>query len=154
MVSVATAELREIGRIAARLSRIVKGLEKFSFPLVAAPLAGLLTQPENHTATARIEALIHLAALACRGDGEPTLRQLQEWLNVAIYHDPITELEVPVEDVFVSNVDTWFGNVRLFEGALAEQRGIRADMRRDAAQGSRTTLGIENVRTQSRLCCA
>ena len=33
-----------------------------------------------------------------------------------MYNDPITELELPVEDVFVSNVDAWFGNVRLFEG--------------------------------------
>ena len=102
--------------MAVRLARLVRRLEKFSFPLVAAPLAGLLTRPENHTATARIEALIHLAALACQGDREPGQRQLREWLNVAIYDDPLTELEVPVEDVFVSNVDAWFGNARLFEG--------------------------------------
>ena len=99
-----------------RLARLVRRLEKFSFPLVAAPLAGLLTRRENHTATSRIEALIHLAALACRGDWEPGQRQLREWLNVAICNDPITEIEIPVEDVFVSNVDAWFGNVRLFEG--------------------------------------
>ena len=43
-------------------------------------------------------------------------RQLREWLNVAVFKDPITELEVPVEDVFVSNVGTCFGSVRLFEG--------------------------------------
>ena len=116
LATAATGELREIGGMAARLARVVKRLEKFSFPLVAAPLAGLLTRPENHTATARIEALIHLAALACEGDREPGQRQLREWLNVAIDHDPITQLEVPVEDVFVSNVDAWFGNVRLFEG--------------------------------------
>ena len=116
MASAAASELREIGRIAARLTRVVRRLERFSFPLVAAPLAGLLIQPENHMATSRIEALIHLAALACQGDREPVQRQLREWLNVAIYDDPIAELEVPVEDVFVSNVDTWFGNVRLFEG--------------------------------------
>ena len=116
MASAATDELREIGSLAVRLARLVRRLEKFSFPLVAAPLAGLLTRPENHTATARIEALIHLAALACKGDRKPARRQLREWLNVEIYNDPITELEVPAEDVFVSNVDGWFGNARLFEG--------------------------------------
>ena len=63
-----------------------------------------------------IEALIHLAAYACQGDRKPGQRQLREWLNVVIYNDPITELEVPAEDVFVSNVDTWFGNARLFDG--------------------------------------
>ena len=112
----ATSELREIGSIAARLARLVGRLEKFSFPLVAAPLGGLLTRPENHTATTRIEMLIHLAAAACRGNRKPGPRQLRDWLNVAMYNDPITELELPVEDVFVSNVDAWFGNVRLFEG--------------------------------------
>ena len=116
MASAATGELREINGIAVRLASLVRDLEKFSFPLVAAPLAGLLTRRENHTATARIEALIHLAALACRGHKEPEWRQLREWLNVMVFKDSITELEVPVEDVFVSNVGEWFGNVRLFEG--------------------------------------
>ena len=112
----ATSELREIGSIAARLARLVGRLEKFSFPLVAAPLGGLLTRPENHSATTRIEMLIHLAAAACRGERKPEPRQFRDWLNVAMYNDPITELELPVEDVFVSNIDAWFGNVRLFEG--------------------------------------
>ena len=112
----ANSELREIGSTAARLAKLVRRLARFSFPLVAAPLGGLLTRPENHTATTRIEMLIHLAAAACRGDRKPGPRQLRDWLNVAIYNDPITELELPVEDVFVSNVDAWFGNVRLFDG--------------------------------------
>ena len=116
MAHAAPDEVRLIGSMAVRQARLVGRLEKFSFPLVAAPLAGLLTQSENHAATARIEALIHLAAFACRGDRKPGLRHLHEWLNVALYSDPITELEVPVEDVFVSNVDAWFGNARLFSG--------------------------------------
>ena len=116
MASAATGELREIGSMAVRLAKVVRRLEKFSFPLVAAPLAGLLTRRENHVASARIEALIHLAALVCRGERAPDQRHLREWLNVAIYKDPVTKLETPVEDVFVSNVDAWFGNARLFEG--------------------------------------
>lgn len=102
-----------------RLATVVKRLEKFSFPLVAAPLAGLLTRPENHTASGRIEALIHLAALACQGEKAPDQRHLREWLNIAVYNDVITELEMPVEDVFLSNVDAWFGNARLFAGHWA-----------------------------------
>lgn len=115
MANAASVELHEIRRIAARLGKLLKSLEKFSFPLVAAPLAGLLTRPENHCATARIEALIHLAALACRGDKEPRPRDLRQWLNRMVLADPISQLEVPVEDVFVSNVGTW-GNFRLFDG--------------------------------------
>ena len=116
MAHAATGELREISRLTVRLSRLLRRLEKFSFPLVAAPLAGLLTRPENHCATARIEALIHLAALACCGNEAPRLRHLRQWLNRTVLNDPISQLEVPVEDVFVSNVGTWFGNARLFEG--------------------------------------
>ena len=116
MANATGGEMRNIKGTALRLNRLVKRLGKFSFPLVAQPLAGLLTRPENHTATARIEALVHLAALACCGEREPSRRQLREWLNVIVFRDPITGLEGPVEDVFVSNVVTWFGNVRLFEG--------------------------------------
>ena len=116
MANAATAELREIRSMAVRLGKLLRRLEKFSFPLVAAPVAGLLTLPENHSATARIEALIHLAALVCRGNKESKLRHLREWLNRTVFKDPISQLEVPVEDVFVSNVGTWFGNARLFEG--------------------------------------
>lgn len=109
-------EMHEIRGTVLRLPRLFKRLEKFSFPLVAQSLAGLLIRPENHTATARIETLIHWAALACRGEQLLTRRQLSQWLNVSVFKDPITELEGPVEDVFVSNVVTWFGNARLFEG--------------------------------------
>ncbi|MDE0001131.1 MAG: hypothetical protein OXQ29_00355 [Rhodospirillaceae bacterium] len=111
----ASPELRRIRGIVTRQAQSVRSLRKFSFPAVAALLAGLLTRPENHTATSRIEALLHLAALACRGRKKPGPRHLREWLT-AIDEDPIAKLEIPVEDVFVSNVDAWFGNARLFEG--------------------------------------
>ena len=77
-------ELCDIRSMATGLAGLVRHLEKFSFTLVAVPLAGLLTRCQNHTATARIEALIHLAAYACQGDRKPGQRQLREWLNVVI----------------------------------------------------------------------
>ena len=116
MANATVEEMREIRSLVLRLAGLIRRLKKFSFPLVAQQLAGLLIRPENHTATARIEALIHVAAFACRGEQGPAIRQLREWLNVLILKDPITELEGPIEDVFVSNVVTCFGNVRLFEG--------------------------------------
>ncbi len=102
--------------IAARLPGLVRRLGKFSFPKVMLPLAGLLTLPENHPANLRIAALIHLAALYCNGKQSPSLKQLREWLNGIILKDPIAQREDPVEDVCVSNVVTWFGNARLFDG--------------------------------------
>ena len=44
MANAATAELREIRSMAVRLGKLLRRLEKFSFPLVAAPVAGLLTR--------------------------------------------------------------------------------------------------------------
>ena len=108
--------MRSVGAAAARLPGLVRPLAEYGFPLVAEPLAGLLTCPDNHAATARIETLIHLAALACRGTEGPTAVQLAEWLNGEILEDAVGWREAPVEDVFVSNVVTRFGNVRLFEG--------------------------------------
>lgn len=109
-------ELSEIKNVVKRLARLSRQLKRFSFPAVAKPLGGLLTRIENHTATARIEALIHVAAVACRGKRRPARRQLHEWLNDFVFKDPITELEGPIEDVFVSNSTGAFGNARLFNG--------------------------------------
>ena len=105
----------DVRDMAARQKRLVTRLQKFNFSVVSALLAGLLTRPENHTATARIEALLHLAALACRGRKKVDQQQLREWLT-EIDEDLIAKLEIPVEDVFVSNVEAWFGNARLFQG--------------------------------------
>ena len=106
--------------LAERVAGLVRRLEKFSFPLVAQAAAGLLIRPENHPATARIEAIIHLAAMSCRGRRAPTLAVLREWLNEIILHDRLAETEDPVKDVFVSNVATWFGNARLLEGGWCD----------------------------------
>ena len=112
----AIRDMIEIQKLVSRRARLVRRLKEYDFISVATPLAGLLTRVENHTATTRIEALIHLAAYVCRGKRKPRQRQIREWLNFEIFADPITKFEVPVEDVFVSNVDLWFGNARLFDG--------------------------------------
>ena len=112
-------EVRALNKMATRLADLVGKLKKFGFSQVAQPLAELLTRPENHTATCRIEALIHLAALVCRGRIRPGRRQLDDWLNDHLFKDPITEFEGPIEDVFVSNVNAFFGNARLFDGRWA-----------------------------------
>ncbi len=109
-------EIRSIRNASTRLRRLCRSLNDFSFPLVAQSLAGLMTQPENHVAITRLELLVHLAALSCSGDRSPSEKHLRKWLNDYVLKDPITEFEGPVEDVFVSNVVSWFGNVRTFEG--------------------------------------
>ena len=140
------AEMLHIREMVARQAGLVRGLRKFSFRAVAALLSGLLTRVENHTATTRIEALLHMAALGCRGKKKPGQRQLSEWLT-EIDDDPITKLELPVEDVFVSNVEACFGNARLFQGRWANNaeyvRGCTETLRRigDERLWAREALG-------------
>ena len=98
------------------LDSLTTPLTSFSFPKVAARLAALLTQSDYHVVTDRIEELIHIAAIACRGNDTPTTRQLETWLSTLIQQNPNLELGVPFEDVFVSNVVYSFGNARLFNG--------------------------------------
>ena len=79
-----------------------------------ARLAGLLTLPEFHTNTLRLEVLTHLAVAHCAGNEAPTQDEIGRWLNQSLV--PLTPLEDPVEDVFVTNVTSGLGNHRLFEG--------------------------------------
>ena len=110
------ADSYQIAAIASRFEPLIRKLGAYSFPSVAGAIAGLMTRPENHAATTRLEAMIHLAALGCRGDSAPSTGRLREWINVAIYNDVITGMEDPVEDVAVSNLITPSGNVRLLTG--------------------------------------
>ena len=111
-----SAEARDLRSASKRLGHLITQLRSFRFAPIAQMLSGLLTVPANHAATLRIESLIHLAAMACRGCRVPTLKHLRTWLNVFIYQDCITHIEDPVEDVFISTVATWSGNRRLFQG--------------------------------------
>ena len=109
-------ETYRIATMASRFETLVRKLDAYSFTSVVGAVGGLMTRPGNHAATTRLETMIHLAALGCRGDNAPSVGRLREWINVAIYNDVITQMEDPVEDVAVSNLATPFGNARLFAG--------------------------------------
>jgi hypothetical protein len=115
--AIATTEVNlDLGGLAARNPVIVARLSGFSFPAVANAVGGLLTKPQNQPATFRLEALAALAAAYAEGEKQPTAAHLRGWLNGALLQDPIGQFEDPVEDVFVSNVPSWDGNARLFDG--------------------------------------
>lgn len=105
--------LRALGE---RQARLCLRLVKFDAASTIQQIAGLLTAPENHAATLRLEALIHLAAIHCRGRRTPTLAHLREWINDIMVADPLARGEDPVEDVFVSLVPSRNGGIRIFEG--------------------------------------
>ncbi len=114
-VDVVDNQLYDFKCLTARHLELCRCLRKYSFPTIATLLSGLLIRPENHSATVRIEALLYLAATACRGLRKPNLQELRRWI-CEINEDPIAALKSSVEDVFVTNVGATFGNARLFQG--------------------------------------
>lgn len=98
------------------LARIAGHLEKYDARTTISQLAGLLTAPPLQANTVRIETLVHLAVAHCQGVRKPGLTEIGNWLNRHLGSTHIASLEDPVEDVFVTNVETPEGNRRVFEG--------------------------------------
>ena len=82
----------------------------------AAMISGLLTDPSLHANTIRIELLIHLIIAYGSGIQKVKFRQIKSWLNQKLGSTMFSKMEDPVEDVFISNVMTKYGNARIFEG--------------------------------------
>lgn len=122
-VAATVADLRagdgesEVSALSRRQTKLCKRLAKFDLVEIVEILAGLLTHPDNHCATPRIEALIHLAVLHCRGTQKPTLLQIREWLNDILLSDALGIGEDRVEDVFATVVPSPSGSAILLEGA-------------------------------------
>lgn len=95
---------------------LARTLQAYDPQATLAQLAGLLTVPKYQPQTIRIEVLIHLAALHCRGRKQPKLREIKRWLEDILGNHDIKSQEDPLEDVFVSNVVGPGGNYRLIEG--------------------------------------
>jgi hypothetical protein len=114
MALAASQGLLALGPLAGQLPKLIARLAKYKLTATTAALGGLLTVPDNHASTIRIEVLCHLAAIFCRGAIEPSSKHIREWLDLLV--DSVGHLEDPVEDVFVSNVATGLGNKRIFEG--------------------------------------
>ncbi len=82
----------------------------------AAMLAGLLTEPSLQANTLRLELLIHLLIAFSSGKKKPRTRDMNRWLNKELGMSVFARFEDPIEDVFISNVTTREGNIRIFEG--------------------------------------
>lgn len=79
-------------------------------------LAGLLTRPQCHANTLRIETLVEIAVGFCSGAQNPAYADLATWLNVHLKSATVLLEEDPIEDVFVANVVNGTGNHRVFAG--------------------------------------
>ena len=98
------------------LDRLAKFLAKYNFRSSVTQLAGLLTVPSLQANTIRIETAVHLAVAHCQGRNKPGRTEIGHWLNRELGNTTIALLEDPVNDVFVTNIETPNGNRRIFEG--------------------------------------
>lgn len=101
----------------AKLAQVLASYESHA---TIARTAGLLTVPHFQANTIRLETLVHLAVAHCAGTKQPGPEELGLWLNRYLGETEITFLEDPVEDVFVTNVDTPEGNRRIFESVWSQ----------------------------------
>ena len=105
-----------LDEIAADNTELIRDLSKYD-PTIAVPfLAGLLTLPVYQSHCIRLEILLALAVVHCRGRKTPSVRHAQRWFD-QLGHSTCVLAEDPAEDVFVSLVHDRNGDYRLFEGA-------------------------------------
>lgn len=103
--------------ISAQLANLIGQLRRFDPLATATYIGALLTVPQFHANTLRLEALAHLAIIHCKATkSKPKARHLSRWLNSDLCRSPLTSSEDPPEDVFISNVFDEHGNYRIFEG--------------------------------------
>jgi hypothetical protein len=93
-----------------------KALESYDPQSAISSVAALLTVPEYHPQTIRIEMLLHLVCHHCRGFSKVGYKDLMRWLEHDLGKAPVRLLEDPTEDVFVSNVIGPRGNYRILDG--------------------------------------
>ena len=98
------------------LKVLSNSLQKYDFKNTVSQFAGLLTVPSLQANTVRIDLLVHLATIHCKGKRRARLEQINMWLNQSFAKSYIPFLEDPVENVFISNIATPEGNFRIFEG--------------------------------------
>ena len=95
--------------------RLANFFQKHDLQSSVTQLAGLLTIPSLQANTLRIETALHLAVANCDGCRNLRLVEIHHWLNRYL-GDRIAKYEDPVEDVFITNVETREGNRRIFQG--------------------------------------
>ncbi|WP_245598822.1 anti-phage protein Upx [Methylomicrobium lacus] len=94
---------------------LIRDLSHYDPNITIPLLAGLLTLPEYQTACIRLETLVALAVIFCKGRKKPNIDNAVRWF-FQIGKSRCVIGEDPAEDVFVSLVTDCNGNYRLVEG--------------------------------------
>ena len=99
-----------------KISELAADLANYNPFITISRVAGLLTVPKFQANFIRLEALVHLAVAYCAGNKKPDYNDLEKWLNHYLGETNFALMEDPVEDVFLTNIETSDGNRRIFEG--------------------------------------
>jgi hypothetical protein len=91
-------------------------LSTFKYKETMAIASALLTLPKLSANSIRCETLVHLAIAYSRGDKQPNRTTIKTVLNGLLGNTEVSIIEDPQEDVFVSNILTEFGDLRVFNG--------------------------------------
>lgn len=94
---------------------LVRDLATYDPRLTVPLLSSLLTLPEYQSHCIRLEILVTLAVVHCKGRKKPNIDQAVRWF-FQIGKSRCVSGEDPAEDVFVSLVHDRTGNYRLLEG--------------------------------------
>jgi len=105
-----------ISHVFAERPHLKRQIEPFHPIKSAALVAGLLTEPSLQANALRIELLVHLLIAFSSGKKKNRVRSISRWLNKELGMSIFSRFEDPIEDVFISNVTTDEGNIRIFEG--------------------------------------
>ena len=94
---------------------LVQDLSNYDLALTVPLLASLLTLPEYQSNCIRLEILVALALVHCRGRKKANIGQAARWFS-QIGKSKCVAGEDPAEDVFVSLVQDRRGDYRILEG--------------------------------------
>jgi len=103
-------------RIGAKFTELAADLAAFDPISCVTAIAALSTIAENRNRMVRLDVLLHLAAIYCRGTQQPTIDSLNRWLNQMLAGTAVSRREDPAEDVAIGNIMTAVGNYRVFLG--------------------------------------
>lgn len=104
-----------IQEIAEDNEQLVRDLSAYDSDVAVPLLAGLLTLPEYQSHCVRLEVLVALAVVYCRGRKKANINQAIDWFSL-IGRSQCVIGEDPAEDIFVSLVWDDHGDYRLFNG--------------------------------------
>src|SRR5882672_6000528 len=95
---------------------LVNELSRYDYASVAPLIGGFLTLTDFHANTLRLDVLAHLACYACTGKRQADREMLVKCAGRHFVGSQLILMEDPVEDSFIGNIATNFGNFRVFRG--------------------------------------